>query len=536
MSSKKGMDRGKGSLVMKKKVKVRLTPAEINKREFLRIRAARKPPPFLSELDRGVNLDMVRTMWEDEILDDFDYSNERRRITHEKRLPNLLTDRELKEFLRANNAWYPGQPREEMEYMYTYWLKRGTQMLRLKEVCELGSFGGAMENIHKVRDEQISKVDRFQRVQYHHARVCFLTLPGLQNSWNNVPKVVLDQCIMIFDAEIEWVFYKKTTQSKVQKNQKRYEFSEELKELLRTKMEQDMCFWFREHNRKYSHVSDFIERQKDTNTGEKYNPLQLKEFWWKRSWGGASKPPRFTKSETKVITNFQSGSFEFHSVAELIYQSNENIEPVDEYSDEHRKSFEFLTEQNRQRRDLKLKYTTKTPKAIEKLVNSRVKVENFEKANFGPLRGKPTAAPIKQAKKRDIDAEDDAILEAAEKEMKEEKKRQKAALAKKKAEAAKKKAMDEAATTEKQREEEGKELMNSESKEYDEVTEAMAGLSTKELKAGSSSEQENKNTSSSRSRGDVTNTVASSRKKKKAPPDKEGSVASRTRLQKNKKK
>ena len=59
-----------GHGMRKKKKKPKPTLAELNKMAFLKIRKARKPPPFLSSLDRGVNRKMLRAMWEEEIIND----------------------------------------------------------------------------------------------------------------------------------------------------------------------------------------------------------------------------------------------------------------------------------------------------------------------------------------------------------------------------------------------------------------------------------------------------------------------------------
>ena len=47
-----------------------------------------------------------------------------------------------------------------------------------------------------------------------------------------------------------------------------------------------------------------------------------------------------------MISNYKSGSFDENSVAELIYQSNTNIEPIVEYIDEHRQLFEYEKTKN----------------------------------------------------------------------------------------------------------------------------------------------------------------------------------------------
>ena len=125
------------------------------------VRKNRKPPPFLSEFDRGVTKKMLRQMWEDEIIDDFDYEVNLKMLAESKKTPADMSDKELKEGLKKFKAWYPGQTREEMVYMLTYWRKRDTQLARLKEACQMGSYGAPEENIHKVRDEQFEKVNQF---------------------------------------------------------------------------------------------------------------------------------------------------------------------------------------------------------------------------------------------------------------------------------------------------------------------------------------------------------------------------------------
>ena len=84
------------------------------------VRKNRKPPPFLSEFDRGVTKKMLRQMWEDEIIDDFDYEVNSKMLAESKKTPADMSDTELKEGLKKFKAWYPGQTREEMVYMLTY--------------------------------------------------------------------------------------------------------------------------------------------------------------------------------------------------------------------------------------------------------------------------------------------------------------------------------------------------------------------------------------------------------------------------------
>ena len=60
------------------------------------VRKNRKPPPFLSEFDRGVTKKMLRQMWEDEIIGDFDYETNLKMLAKSKKTPADMSDAELK--------------------------------------------------------------------------------------------------------------------------------------------------------------------------------------------------------------------------------------------------------------------------------------------------------------------------------------------------------------------------------------------------------------------------------------------------------
>ena len=221
------------------------------------VRKNRKPPPFLSEFDRGVTKKMLRQMWEDEIIDDFDYEVNLKMLAESKKTPADMSDKELKEGLKKFKAWYPGQTREEMVYMLTYWRKRDTQLARLKEACQMGSYGAPEENIHKVRDEQFEKVTQFVRANYKNARACFINLVGFEKTWKNVPKVVLDNALVVVNSKREWVFFRKETTNKEHRKQKRYEgFDDEFRECPKTKEEQRQLYWFWDKP-KFSSLSNF---------------------------------------------------------------------------------------------------------------------------------------------------------------------------------------------------------------------------------------------------------------------------------------
>ena len=57
--------------------------------------------------------------------------------------------------------------------------------------------------------------------------------------------------------------------------------------------------------------------------------------------GDEENPARYTKSSQKVTTNFKSGSFEPHAVAELIFQSNRCLEPMIKWDAHGRRMYDY---------------------------------------------------------------------------------------------------------------------------------------------------------------------------------------------------
>eukprot|EP00943_MAST-04B_sp_MAST-4B-sp1_P005834 g5834.t1 len=90
-------------------------------------------------------------------------------------------------------------------------------------------------------------------------------------------------------------------------------------------------------------------------------------------------------------------------------------------------------------------------------------MKDFYRENYGRWRGKPTASPVQKAKARNLDEEDDALLEAAEREfeMAAKKKKEQEIAAKKKMEEEKAQKEQEAAENEAKEEIEDEEKASS---------------------------------------------------------------------------
>lgn len=138
-------------------------------------------------------------------------------------------------------------------------------------------------------------------------------------------------------------------------------FNSDFMEMLTLKEESGLVFWFRvgfwhldqyRHGsgltllclmqplKSYAKLSAFLESVEDPAIRKKYAPLMLKENKWltlcgENGWEGKSrrdgrkrdvaKVPKYTSSVARVVTNLQSGSFDYLAVQELLHQSNPTL-------------------------------------------------------------------------------------------------------------------------------------------------------------------------------------------------------------------
>ncbi|KAF4315606.1 hypothetical protein BBO99_00008448 [Phytophthora kernoviae] len=171
-------------------------------------------------------------------------------------------------------------------------------------------------------------------------RTVFLSIAELERTYQLVPRDVLELALLIFDAERKWVFDKHNILQKQQFDYRYMSFEQDFLEMLTLKEEAGMVFWFRPQ-KSYEELSAFLASIGDPAVGGKYyQPLILKESRWltlcgENGWEGkvrhdgrkrdTVRVPKFTKSVVRVVSNLQSGSFDYVAVKELLFQSNPTL-------------------------------------------------------------------------------------------------------------------------------------------------------------------------------------------------------------------
>jgi hypothetical protein len=364
-----------------------------------------KDDPFISEFDMGLTDHLVEHLNDMDMITPEDYEMQKERIRVLNRPPAELELKELKDRLRAYRCWERGMTREEMEFQLAFQNRRSERLTRLREASDIAGFGFTEERLNTiVGDTKANKGTSFRREDFVLPRPVFLRLPAMENAWSagSIPTLVLDRCLVIVDAEREWVFGEDRA-----RNLPRFRFPREFCEALRDMEETGRVCWFRPE-KKFKRVDAFLQRHFDENTGKAYAKLQVHAFWWQGRHGDEENPVRFTKSSSKVISNLKSGSFEPSSVAELLYQSNNNLEPVIEWDPHSRRKLVYRQKYERCHYLMRTKYKSKTDEEIEILTANRVKLEDFFHLHYDRLMGAPVASPVRRGKKK---ADDDDLDE-----------------------------------------------------------------------------------------------------------------------------
>ena len=350
--------------------------------------AARKDDPFISEFDMGITDHLLESMNKLEMVTTEDYELQKARITHENRPPSDLLLSELKHRVRQYGVWHKGMSREEMEFKLAYQDRRSTKLTRLREASDVAGFGFGNSRLTKiVGDTEKNKNVQFEFTPFVLPRPVFLRLTELENAWrtNSIPDLVLDCCLVAVDAERKWVFG-----VDAKNGLPKYKFDTEFLEQLKSMEETNRVFWFRP-NKSYIELNAFITKQVDLKTGHRYSKLQREVYWWKGKHGDEENPIRFTKSAQKVYTNFKSSSYEPHAVAELIYQSNRNLEPMVIWDPHARRKYVYNQDRLLMTQRLKEKYKSKKPLEIQRMVSKKVKMDDYFIHSYDRLRGIPVA-------------------------------------------------------------------------------------------------------------------------------------------------
>lgn len=366
--------------------------------------AKNKDDPFISEFDMGLTDHLVEHLNDMDMITPEDYEIQKERIRVLDRPPSELKLKELKDRLRSYRCWKRGMTREEMEFQLAFQNRKSERLTRLREASDIAGFGFTKDRLNTiVSDTKVNKGVRFKREDFILPRPVFLSLVSMETAWSSgrIPRIVLDRCLVIVDAEREWLFGQDSA-----KKLPRYNFSSEFSEAIRDMEETGRVLWFRPE-KKFNRVCTFLQHHVDENTGKPYSKLQVQEFWWKGRHGDEENPTRFTRSSNKVLSNLKSGSFEPSSVAELLYQSNNNLEPFIEWDPHSRRKFVYKQKWDRCHQSLQRKYQSKSREDIDRLTAKKVKLEDYFYLHYDRLMGNPVASPIKRKRKKNEDDLDD---------------------------------------------------------------------------------------------------------------------------------
>jgi hypothetical protein len=178
-------------------------------------------------------------------------------------------------------------------------------------------------------------------------RLVFLSVTNIDSEFKKFDPEVLDASIFLFDADRNWVFRPRDALPENHFDAKYIKCGEEFMDVIKKKEKDGLVFWFRPGCdwQKCSQFFESIDIDPADNT-KKMQPLKLTPSWWltlsalrdakgRQIWDGAEHhsgrhpaevKPKFTNSISKVVTNFQSGSFDYNAVSELVYQSNLSLQ------------------------------------------------------------------------------------------------------------------------------------------------------------------------------------------------------------------
>jgi hypothetical protein len=122
-----------------------------------------------------------------------------------------------------------------------------------------------------------------------------------------------------------WIFPQNEQEMKESKRQptKYLSFPEEFKQLILRKELQGLVIWLKP-DCDYHIVSKQIQQIEDPVTSQKYNALNLNDQYWKKEFTKG----RYTNKGESVLVNYKLGEHDYYPVMELLYQSNQTMEPI----------------------------------------------------------------------------------------------------------------------------------------------------------------------------------------------------------------
>ncbi|KAL4155928.1 hypothetical protein PRNP1_008029 [Phytophthora ramorum] len=272
--------------------------------------------------------------------------------------PWAMSTSELRVELKARNAYEINlQPEQLMQRLQNLVMKesrmrRLQQATRKEEVEQVQLITNELALLHQQRTKKrdylaptehpVERPPSLAKWPYAPCpnRTVFLSITELELTYQLVPRDVLEPALFIFDTERNWVFNKHNALQKQHFDYRYMCFEQDFLEMLTLKEEAGMVFWFRPQ-KSFEKMSAFLASIEDPAAeGKVYQPLILKESKWltlcgENGWEGKvrrdgrrrdiDRVPKFTTSVSRVVSNLQSGSFDYIAVKELLFQSNPTL-------------------------------------------------------------------------------------------------------------------------------------------------------------------------------------------------------------------
>ncbi|KAG6963267.1 hypothetical protein JG687_00006666 [Phytophthora cactorum] len=267
--------------------------------------------------------------------------------------PWAMSTSELRIELKARNAYEINlQPEQLTLIMKESRMRRLQQATRKEETEQVQSITKELAQLHQQRVKNRNYLTPNEHpierplslatwpIAPCANRTVFLSIAELERTYQLVPRDVLQPALFIFDTERKWVFDKHNILQKQHFDYRYMCFEQDFLEMLTLKEEAGMVFWFRPQ-KSYDKLSAFLTSIDDpVAEGKHYQPLILLESRWltlcgTNGWEGkvrrdgrkrdTERVPKFTKSAARVLSNLQSGSFDYVAVKELLYQSNPTL-------------------------------------------------------------------------------------------------------------------------------------------------------------------------------------------------------------------
>ena len=283
---------------------------------------------------------------------DFHVADHAKEITRkEQKQPKDMTETRLREELTRRNLYDLNQPRWSLIIVLEEAIRKESRILRLHQATTQVLIKPTRKNLNAVKSVigESKKQFRQKRITKRAAklqsldeeirrkikkRTVFLSLTQLDREFKTIDKTIVNDGIFIFNIKKNWI-HKRQNKIPLKPeviNNHYITCQPELYEMLWRKEERGEVCWIKEKT--YAQLSKKLSKlplmpREDDSLAKKLNPLQLKDFWWKRTW--QKEVPLhaevFTQSRSKILCSLRTDCFEEFCLAEIILQSNpENLE------------------------------------------------------------------------------------------------------------------------------------------------------------------------------------------------------------------